>query len=393
MATKGHQMRPRPVGVRAPAKAALFLAGLLVAMVALAACTGTDPTPTATVTPTPTTTQPPTPTVTPDVPVSGLPDIASVVEQVAPSVVSVVTTIRQRDMFGRVRDATSSGSGVIFDERGYILTNNHVVEGGTEVAVVFADDPSRVWPVEVVGTDSLTDLAVLLLDPAQVPYELVITPLRDAEELRVGEWVIAIGNPLGPAFAGTVTVGVVSGTGRFLDLGGEEGLHDLIQTDAVINPGNSGGPLLNLQGEVIGINTAVIRGRLAGGQEAEGIGFAVSTSTAIPVAEQLIANGEVIWPGLGIRVQDVTLSMAIEEGLASNRGVLVVSTAPGGPADVARVQDLDIIVALDDTPVEDVTGLQRLFRTQYSIGDAVDVEVLRNGERLTIVVTLERLSR
>ena len=213
-------MRPRPVGVRAPAKAALFLAGLLVAMVALAACTGTDPTSTATATPTPTTTQPPTPIVTPDVPVSGLPDIASVVEQVAPSVVSVVTTIRQRDMFGRVRDATSSGSGVIFDERGYILTNNHVLEGGTEVAVVFADDPSRVWPVEVVGTDSLTDLAVLLLDPAQVPYELVITPLRDAEELRVGEWVVAIGNPLGPAFAGTVTVGVVSGTGRFLDLGG-----------------------------------------------------------------------------------------------------------------------------------------------------------------------------
>ncbi len=382
---KRHQIRPRPVGGLAPSKTAPFLAGLLVAAVALAACTEADPTPTPIATS--------TPAATPGLPASGLLDIAGVVEQVAPSVVSVVTTVEQRDIFGRVRTGTSSGSGVIFDARGYILTNNHVVEDGTEVAIVFADDPGRAWPVEVVGTDPLTDLAVLLLDPAQLPYELVTSPLRDAGDVRVGEWVIAIGNPLGPDFAGTVTVGVVSGTGRFLDVGGETVLHDLIQTDAVINPGNSGGPLLNLQGEVIGINTAVIRGRLAGGQEAEGIGFAVSTSTAIPVAEQLIANGEVIWPGLGIRVQDVTLSMAIEDGLASNRGVLVVSTAPGGPAEKAGVQASDVIVAMDDTPVEDVTGLQRLFRTQYSIGDSVDVEVLRNGERLVIVVTLERLSR
>ncbi len=388
---KGHQMRPRPVRVRAPAKAALFLAGLLVAAVVLAACTGSDPTPTATVTPTPTTTQLPTLTATPDVPASGLPGIAGVVEQVAPSVVSVFVKVEQRDRFGQPRTGTSSGSGVIFDARGYILTNNHVVEGGTEVTVVFPDDPNRNWPVEIVGTDPLTDLAVLLLDPDLVPYELVTSPLGNVEDLRIGEWVIAIGSPLG--FIGTVTVGIVSATGRSLLLGGEEGLHDLIQTDAVINPGNSGGPLLNLRGEVIGINTAVIRGRLAGGQEAEGIGFAVSASTAMPVAAQLIANGEVIWPGLGVSVSDVTPSMAIEEGLASNRGVLVRSTATGGPADNAGIQGHDVIVALDDASVEDVTGLQRLLRTQYSIGDSVDVEVLRNGERLTIAVTLERLSR
>ena len=320
----------------------------------------------------------------------GFPDVVSVVERVGPSVVSVLTTVEQRDVFGRVRQGTTTGSGVIFDELGYILTNNHVVEDGVQVEVTLPDDPTRRWPVEVVGTDPLTDLAVLRLNPDDIPYQLVVTPLGDAESLRIGAWVVAIGSPLG--LAGTVTVGIVSAKGRSLPLDNVT-LFDLIQTDAVINPGNSGGPLLNLQGQVVGINTAIIRGRLASGQEAEGIGFAVSTTTAIPVAAQLIDNGEVVWPWLGVQVDNVTPSMAIEEELSVDSGVLVAATVPGGPADEAGIQSLDVIVSIGGRSIKTVTQLQRVLRTNHRIGETIEVEIIRNGGRLTMVVTLERMPR
>ena len=178
-----------------------------------------------------------------------------------PSVVSVLTKVEQRDASGRmVERVLGTGSGVIFDERGYILTNNHVIEGGTKLEVVLTDGSQH--EVELVGSDPATDLAVLRLDPADVSG-LVATPLGDTDAMRIGDWVIAIGNPLGRA--GSVTVGVVSAKGRVLPITRDSTLYDLVQTDTVINPGNSGGPLLNLQGEVVGINTAVIRGTLRGG--------------------------------------------------------------------------------------------------------------------------------
>ena len=318
----------------------------------------------------------------------GLPDIASVVIVVAPSVVSVIATVAQEDLFGRVTRGVSRGSGVIFDDAGYILTNNHVVEDASEVEVRTIDGQRLV--VEVIGTDPTTDLAVLKLDPDEVE-NLVTSPLGSTVETRIGDWVIAIGNPLG--FEGSVTVGVISAKGRSLPLGQGVTLFDLIQTDAVINPGNSGGPLLNLRGEVVGINTAIIRGQLASGQEAEGIGFSISMGTAIPVSEQLISNGRVVWPWLGVNVADVNPVMAKEEDLSVDRGVLVVATVEGGPAEAGGVQAGDVIVQVDGTPVTKVTDLQGTLRAEHRIGDTVTIHVVRSAVTLTFEVVLEEMPR
>ncbi|MEK9659719.1 MAG: trypsin-like peptidase domain-containing protein, partial [Chloroflexota bacterium] len=216
--------------------------------VLLAACTGAA-TPTASPAPWPTATL-----SSSSVPAS-LPDVASVVERVLPGVVQVLATVEQRDFFGRLTEGTSQGSGVLFDAEGHILTNNHVVEGAKTVEVVLHS--GETIPVKVVGTDPRTDLSVLKADPSDVA-DLPVVPLGDTDAMRIGDWVIAIGSPLG--YEGSVTVGIVSSKGRSLDLDSTITLYDLVQTDAVINPGNSGGPLLNLRGEVIGINTAIIRG-------------------------------------------------------------------------------------------------------------------------------------
>lgn len=329
----------------------------------------------------------PTPTSAPPI-VTGFPDIAGVVDQVMASVVSVLVTTEERDQFGRTTQGLARGSGVIFDEEGYILTNNHVVEDGVKVEVVMTD--GRRLEVEVVGRDPSTDLAVLKLEDDAVP-NIVATELGDTNAMRIGEWVIAIGNPLG--LEGSVTVGVVSAKGRTLQLSQTVTLHDLVQTDAVINPGNSGGPLLNLRGEVVGINTAIIRGQLASGQEAEGIGFAISMSTAIPVAHQLIENGQVIWPWLGVNVADVTPVVAAEEGLSVDSGVLVVAVVDGGPAGKAGIEARDIIVALDNGPVASVLELQAALRQEYAVGDTVFVTVVRGDDERTIEVALEEMPR
>ena len=359
----------------------VMLMGLMLALVLLPACGLLSATPTPTTMPAATSTPTPTADGTALPPSDGHPDVAGVVEKVAPSVVSVITTTAQR--------GTSTGSGVIFDERGYILTNNHVVEGGSTVEVLLMEDPARRWPVEVLGTDPLTDLAVLRLDPELMPYDLVVTPLGRAEDLRIGEWVVAIGSPVG--LLGTVTVGVVSGTGRSITIG--ETLFDLIQTDAAINPGNSGGPLLNLQGEVIGINTAVQRGSATGSQDIQGIGFAVSMTTAKPVSDQLIANGEVVWPWLGVSVERLTPGLAAELDLSVDRGVLVRTLYPGGPAEGTGIQPLDVIVGLGGEDLTTVTQLQQLLRTKHQVGETIAVRIVRDGQRLSIDVTVGRLPR
>ena len=312
-----------------------------------------------------------------------LPDVAAVVEQTLPSVVSVLAQVEQQSTFGGTRQGTSSGSGVIFNEKGYILTNNHVVEGAMEVTVVLTDGSEHV--VELVGGDPATDVAVLRLDTAD-GLQLVASPLGDTNAMRIGDWVIAIGNPLG--FAGSVTVGIVSAKGRTLQLTQDRILEDLVQTDAVINPGNSGGPLLNLQGEVVGINTAIIRGSIGSGQEAEGIGFAISMNTAIPVAEQLITNGRVIWPWLGVRVVSVTPVIAAEEGLSVDQGVLVVVTLSGEPAESAGIEAGDVIVAVDGRLVDESQDLRQVLRGAYKVGDTVSVKVIRGEESRLIDVTL-----
>ncbi len=315
----------------------------------------------------------------------GFPDVASVVERVAPSVVLVRATTSQTDAFGRSTEGLSRGSGVIFDPEGYILTNNHVVESASSVDIVLSS--GQELDVEIVGTDPTTDLAVLKFDPDEVD-DLVVTPLAQSGTARIGDWVIAIGNPLG--FEGTVTVGVISAKDRSLAIASNR-LHDLLQTDAVINPGNSGGPLLNLSGQVIGINTAIIRGTLPSGQEAEGIGFAVATTTAIPITEQIIANGRVIWPRVGVGVDDVTPANASELGLSVDQGVLVVSVAAEGPAARAGIEANDVIVALDGMPVTKFTDLRRLLLNLYAVGDIVSVSVVRSAATLNFDVTLDEL--
>ncbi|MDE2765704.1 MAG: trypsin-like peptidase domain-containing protein, partial [Chloroflexota bacterium] len=215
--------------------------------------------------------------------------------------VLVRSTLETTDASGRTSTGISRGSGVVFNRRGYIITNHHVIEDAVKVDVVFSD--GRPVDVEVVGSDIATDLAVLRLPSEFVDDSLVVTTIGDSDAARVGEWVVAIGNPLG--FEGSVTVGVISAKDRSLQISDRVRLHDLIQTDAVINPGNSGGPLLNLDGQVLGINTAIIRGQLASGQEAEGIGFAVAATTVIPVAQRIIEDGRVIWPRIGVSIEDV----------------------------------------------------------------------------------------
>ena len=309
------------------------------------------------------------------------PDVAAVVEQVSPAVVQVISTVEQANIFGQQSQGTSQGSGVFFDPQGYLLTNNHVVEGATAVEVVLSN--RQHVPVEIVGADPDTDLAVLKADPKDIDG-LVTVPLGKTGDMRPGEWVIAIGSPLG--FEGSVTVGVVSAKGRSLSIDSNTRLDDLLQTDAVINPGNSGGPLLNLRGEVIGINTAIIRG-----QQADGIGFAISMETAIPVSAQLIENGRVIRPRMGVVIQDVTHAFSIERGLSVNEGIIVVSLAPDGPAERAGIEIDDVIVQIDDTPVTTTTELVRLLLTNYKVGDVVRVTVVRSAIHLTFDVTLEEV--
>ena len=351
--------------------------------------------------PAPTPTEPPAPQATPasataptPTPAAGrapelhgLPDVAAVVEAVAPSVVLVRSTVETTDAFGRESTGISRGSGVVFDARGYVLTNHHVIEDAVKVDVVFSD--GRPVDVEVVGSDSATDMAVLRLDPAFVNDDLVVTTIGDSQAARVGEWVVAIGNPLG--FEGSVTVGVISAKDRSLQISDRVRLQDLIQTDAVINPGNSGGPLLNLDGQVLGINTAIIRGQLASGQEAEGIGFAVAATTVIPVARRIIEDGRVIWPRIGVSIDDVDPVVAAERGLSVDSGVLVMGLADDGPAQAAGVEVGDVIVAVDGAPVAKYTDLRRLMLNRYRVGDTVTVRVVRAAVTLEFEVTLDEL--
>ena len=318
---------------------------------------------------------------------AGLPDIAGVVERVAPAVVQVLATVEQTNVFGQTTDGRSRGSGVFFTDDGYLLTNNHVVEDASRVEIA-TFDRERV-PVEVVGTDPDTDLAVLKVDPNDLE-EIVSVPLGDTDAMRIGDWVIAIGSPLG--FAGSVTVGVISAKGRTLLIDqNSPHLHDLVQTDAVINPGNSGGPLLNLEGEVIGINTAIIRGNIGNNQQAEGIGFAISMGTAIPVSDQLIDHGEVIRPRIGVSIINVTPAEADERGLSVDEGVLVQFVVDGGPASNAGIEVNDVIVQVDGKPVATTSALVRLFLTDYAIGDTVTVTIVRAAVTLTFEMVLAKV--
>ena len=302
-----------------------------------------------------------------------------------PAVVSVVTTVLVRDFFGRVFRDSQSGSGVIFDSRGFILTNNHVVQNADEVTVTL--DDGRQFGADVVGTDQLTDLAVLKLEGEGFPT----APFGDPAGVRVGDWVIAIGNALAPPGGPTVTVGVISALDRSFPAGPDLRLYGLIQTDASINSGNSGGPLLNLLGEVVGTNTVVARGDRAG-REVEGIGFAISVDTVVPVAQQLMEEGRVHWAYLGVLLDNLEPQQAAELGIPIRGGVLITEILRDGPAWEGGARGGDIVVSMGGEKVSTVRDLIRILRHEHKVGEKVEVTVFRvddEGKReLDLEITL-----
>ncbi len=277
----------------------------------------------------------------------------------------------QRDPRIRPQPEQSLGSGFILSKDGYILTNEHVVKGAEEINVRLSD--RRNYQAKVVGVDPRTDVAVLKINPEE---DLPTVVLGDSDKLQVGQWALAIGNPFG--LDRTLTVGVISATKR-RDIGIED-YEDFIQTDASINPGNSGGPLLNVYGEVIGINTAVV----ASGQ---GIGFAIPINLAHLVADQLIEKGEVVRGWLGVSIQPLTAELAESFGLDRVTGALVNQVLPGSPAEIAGLKQGDILLGFGGQEIEDIRELQLLVANTPT-GKTVDVEVLREGKRMNLSVTV-----
>ena len=267
------------------------------------------------------------------------------------------------------RRERSLGSGFIITRDGYILTNDHVISGAEEIKVQLADQ--QVFPGTVVGVDPKTDVAVLKID---APDPLPVTVLGDSDLLKVGQWALAIGNPFG--LDSTLTVGVISATGR-ANVGIED-YEDFVQTDASINPGNSGGPLLNIYGEVIGINTAIV----ASGQ---GIGFAIPINLASLIANQLMTSGEVARGWLGVSIQPLDPDLAETFGLDRVTGALINKVLPGTPADRAGMRRGDIILTYNGKEVRGVRELQLLVAST-PIGTEVPIEVQRDGTTLTLTV-------
>lgn len=276
----------------------------------------------------------------------------------------------------RNRRATSLGSGFIVDNDGHIVTNNHVIQDADEIHVILHDDTRL--KATLVGRDPKTDLAVLKVD---AKIELPMTELGDSDEMEVGDWVIAIGNPFG--LGGTVTAGIISARGRDINSGPYD---DYLQTDASINRGNSGGPMFNMDGEVIGINTAIFSP--TGGSV--GIGFAIPSNVAAPVIRQLIKNGEVRRGWLGVHIQSVTDEIAESLGLEDAKGAMIASVVPDGPAAAADFKPGDVILEFGGVEVPEMRRLPKIV-ADIEPGETVDAIVWRDGGRTTVPVEVGHL--
>ncbi len=310
---------------------------------------------------------------------------SNVSKKVTPSVVNISTVSRKKivqpffeanpffeDFFGapQTRRDKSLGSGFLISKDGYIVTNDHVVRDAESIQVKLSND--KVYDAKVIGGDQKTDIAVIKINAADLPAAV----LGDSDKLEVGQWAIAIGNPFG--LDRTMTVGVISATGR--SNMGIETYENFIQTDASINPGNSGGPLLNVYGEVIGINTAIV----AAGQ---GIGFAIPVNMAKPVFSQLIQKGSVSRGYMGVTIQPVTEELAQSFGLKQAKGALVNDVIKGGPADRAGIRQGDVITALNGKEIKDPSHLQRQV-AEAGIGTVAKISILRDGKVLELGITL-----
>jgi S1-C subfamily serine protease len=299
------------------------------------------------------------------------------VARALPAVVSITTRrIEQGEFNKRIRSA-AMGSGLIVDPRGYILTNEHVIRAADQIKVTLTD--GRSFTGELIGADRFTDLAVVKIAGARFRS----LPLGDSSRLRIGQTVVAVGSPLWIEGGPTVTVGVISGTGRSMEEPDEPEqatLHDLLQTDAAINSGNSGGPLLNLAGQVVGINTAVM-------ESAHGIGFVIPINKAKPVYADLLEGRRIVRPSLALVAVSLTPQLAFANDYRVERGALVVKVEPGTPAAAAGLRPDDVILAVGDEAVDDLHDYHAvLFKRKP--GDRVPITVWRAGETLRLTPTL-----
>ena len=358
-----------------------------------------------TLAPTPTYTVPPTPTVTP-LQMTPLPmepanaleaQVEAVYDQAGPAVVNITSRIITYDFFMEPIPQEGTGSGFVYDTEGHIVTNYHVVAEAESVSVSLA--AGGVYTATIVGADPSNDLAVLRIEAESLPAPI---PLGDSDQLRVGQFVVALGNPFG--LERTLTVGVISALGRVIQSPDGRFIGEAIQTDAAINPGNSGGPLLDLEGRVIGVNAQIV----SPSQASAGIGFAISVNTVHRVAPQLIAKGHYPHPWLGVSVlpfeaegaqllREAGMDVPVDEGL------LVAEVVPGSPAaeagirggdQVVRIGNTqiplggDIITAINGKPITNFQELTVYLESETQVGDTVEATLIRDGQEMTVQVTL-----
>jgi len=303
-----------------------------------------------------------------------LPSIAAVVTKVRPSVTAINTEVVTYDIFNRPSTQQGAGSGWIIDGDGLIATNNHVIEGARSITVTLAD--GRTFSASIIGTDALSDLAILKIDADN----LVKANTGHSSQLVIGDWLVAIGNPLGMGIS--AKEGIVSRLGVSIQISQGQMLDDLIETSAAINPGNSGGPLVNMTGEVIGITSVKIA--TIG---VEGMGYAISIDSAAPLIQELVQNGYITRPWLGVVLTNVDQWLALRYKLAVTEGIFITEVAPNSPADKAGLKPQDVIVAFDDNTI---TAARELIQVIHDspIGEEIKITFWRGEEQMSTLVTL-----
>jgi S1-C subfamily serine protease len=293
-------------------------------------------------------------------------------------------------------DTNAVGSGFVFDKAGHIITNNHVVENTKKISVTFIDGTS--YRAEVIGTDPYADIAVIKLDVK--PEKLHPLPIGDSSKLRVGEQITAIGNPFG--LSGSMTSGIVSQLGRLLPAQGTNfSISDVIQTDTAINPGNSGGPLLNMRGEVVGINTAIY----SGDGSFSGIGFSIPSDTVLKIVPIIIKDGQYVHPWIGVTTLDISPDLADILSLEDAKGILIMTVVKDSPADKAGLRGSsqttvidgieykiggDIVLSIDGNEVRKIEDILTHLQREKNVGDKLNLEILRDGKTMNIIVDLEK---
>jgi len=305
-----------------------------------------------------------------------LPSIADVVAAVKPSVVVITTEVVTFDFFNRPFTQEGAGSGWILDANGIVVTNNHVVEGASSITVTMDDGRTFSVDTNSVFTDRLNDLAILKIDARNLPA----LSIGDSSKLRIGEWVVAIGNALGQGIR--ATEGIVSRQNVSIPVGPGQTLDNLVETSAAINPGNSGGPLVNMAGEGIGITSVKLID-----VQIEGVGYAISTETAIPIIEQLVTNGYVVRPWLGVVLYTVDEFAVTRYDLAVNEGVLITQVGPGSPADKAGLEPGDVITSFGGQKITTAEDMIRAIHNS-EIGEPVEIIFWRGNAQNTTKATM-----